>query len=291
MNNFPKIALGTWLMGGTKDPDPNNDDEADIKKIITAVKSGVSLIDTAQNYADGKAEELVGEALKRLTRNERIKVKILTKHSRLKINSPEEIRLAVENSFRRLDVEAIDYYLLHAPAPDDNIIKLKYFFDVVAEFIEDGRIKNIGVSNFSIEMLEYAKKISKYPITVNQVSLNIFNRKAIEDGLLTYCLKNKIAVQCYRSLAELSSKIESNKFITDLAFRYKISNYQIVLAYLFSKGTDITVSASTQEHWSEIFHASNLSLRQSDIDYLEDNIKSEPNPRKEMDDFIELKLN
>ena len=79
--DFPKIALGTWLMGGTRDPNPNNDDEADIQKILLAIKSGVKLIDTAQNYAGGKCEQLVGEALKMLEPEERKEIKKTTYES------------------------------------------------------------------------------------------------------------------------------------------------------------------------------------------------------------------
>ena len=60
---LPKLALGTWLMGGTKEPDPNNDDDRDIAVIKTAIDAGITLIDTAQNYADGRCEESVGEAI------------------------------------------------------------------------------------------------------------------------------------------------------------------------------------------------------------------------------------
>lgn len=62
-NQLSKLALGTWLMGGTKAPDPNNDDEKDISIIKTALESGITLIDTAQNYADGKCEGIVGQAI------------------------------------------------------------------------------------------------------------------------------------------------------------------------------------------------------------------------------------
>ena len=64
MNDLPKLALGTWLMGGAKDPDPANDDAKGIAAINLALDSGISLIDTAQNYAAGRCEEIIGEAIK-----------------------------------------------------------------------------------------------------------------------------------------------------------------------------------------------------------------------------------
>jgi 2,5-diketo-D-gluconate reductase B len=246
----------------------------------------------AQNYADGKAEEIVGQALKRLAPDERNKIRILTKHSRLKLSSPKEIRLAIEDSFNRLDVKVIDYYLLQAPALEDNANKLKYFFDVVAEFVEDGRIKNIGVSNFSIELLEYAAKISKDPITVNQVSLNIFNRKPIESGLLDYCLENNIAFQAYRSLAGSLKGLGEDPAIAKIADARGLTKAQAGLSYIFKKGADITISAGSKKHWQEIFQvADNNPLTSGDIEFIEQHIPSRPHPITDFDDFIDMKLN
>lgn len=292
MKDFPKVALGTWLMGGTKDPDRNSDDGADIKKILTAIKSGVTLVDTAQNYANGSAEELVGEAVRRLDYQEKSRVQILTKHSRLKLNSPEEIRSTIDDSFKRLKVDKIDYYLLHAPAHDDNATKLKYFFDVVDEFVSNGKIKNIGVSNFSIEMLEYARSVSQSPIKVNQVSLNIFNRKPIEAGLLEYCINNGIAFQAYRPLAASLDELESNETVAAISGKRAITKAQVALAYVLKKGADLTVSASSAKHWQEILAAADDNpLTQDDISMIEANIPSRPHSRTEYDDFIDMKLN
>jgi diketogulonate reductase-like aldo/keto reductase len=290
--DFPKIALGTWLMGGTGDPDPNNDDEADIQKILLAIKSGVKLIDTAQKYANGKCEELVGQALKRLDQGDRSNTKILTKHDASKLNSIKEIRSDIEGSFKRLEVDVIDYYLLHDSGESSNYYKLKDYFSLVSEFVDLGRIKNLGVSNFSIELTQYAKTLTKHPITVNQSSLNIFNRRAVDVGLLDYCLKNEIAFQAYRPLADLADKIRNNKIISSLARAKGIDNFQLSLAYLFKKGAAITISASSEDHWRKIKAvASKNLLTDEDIDFIEANIASEANPYSEMDSFIEAKLN
>ena len=288
--DFPKIALGTWLMGGTRDPNPNNDDEADIQKILLAVKSGVKLIDTAHTYAGGKCEQLVGEALKMLDPEERKDIKILTKHDRAKVNSEEEVAEAIEMSMRRLGVNTIDYYLLHSPAENGNRTKLKYFFNVVDRLVDEGVIKNIGVDNFSIEFLEYAMSLSRYPIVVNQCSLNIVNRLGMENGLLDFCNNNGVAYQAYRPIASILDDVMKNPFINSVADKYGVTPAQIAIAYLINKGSTITISASSAEHWAQIFAAEKIKLSDEDIIYLEDNIKSQPNPRLEYDSFLTMKL-
>ena len=164
--SFPRVALGTWLMGGTKEPDPNNDDEKDKAAIRTAIKAGVKLLDTAQNYAAGKAESLVGDTLAEREFHDR-DIQILGKQNRFKLDSAQQIRKEFEASLERLGIEYFDYYLLHAPNPD---IPVDEFFAVANELVKQGKIRNLGVSNFGIDMLVHAMAISEAPIVVNQLS-------------------------------------------------------------------------------------------------------------------------
>ena len=114
LTELPKLALGTWLMGGTKDPDPNNDDARDIAVIKLAIGSGIVLIDTAQNYAKGKCEELVGQAIVGYPRDT---VRLLTKQNTQKL-SFEQVVQGCHDSLERLGVTYLDYFVCHAPNPD-----------------------------------------------------------------------------------------------------------------------------------------------------------------------------
>ena len=288
--DFPKIALGTWLMGGTKDPDPNNDDEADIQKILLAVKSGVKLIDTAEGYASGKCEELIAEALRRLTSQERNDVEISVKHGRQEITSKEQVARAIDGNLERLGLDFVDYYLFYAPSSENSLLELEYFFDVANSYVKNGKIRNLGVSNFSKQMLERAMRISEAPITVNQCSLNIINRLGIENGLLDFCNNNGVAYQAYRPIASILDDVMKNPFINSVADKYGVTPAQIAIAYLINKGSTITISASSAEHWAQIFAAEKIKLSNEDIIYLEDNIKSQPNPRPEYDSFLKMEL-
>jgi diketogulonate reductase-like aldo/keto reductase len=134
--------------------------------------------------------------------------------------------------------------------------------------------------------------ISKYPIVVDQVSLNIFNRKPIEAGLLEYCISNDIAFQAYRPLAASLDQLESNNTVAAISKKRGITKAQVALAYILKKGANLTVSASSAKHWQEILAvAEDNPLTEGDIDIIEANIPSSPHPRTDYDDFIDAELN
>jgi len=259
---LPKLALGTWLMGGTKDPDPNNDDTRDIKVIKTAIESGVTLIDTAQNYADGRCEELVGEAIAELPRES---VQLLTKQNRLKL-SYDEVIAGCHDSLKRLSVECLDYFVCHAPNPDFELVD---FFKASNQLYKDGLIKNVGVSNFGIRSLQLAIVYSELPIALNQVSFSINDSDILSSGVYDFCLKQSIPIQAYRPLLEIKKEQDSYKLLQEIAKDMELTPHQVLVAYLNSyEGVSFTTRASTKEHWQQIKKALGVTLKPSDLEAL-----------------------
>jgi diketogulonate reductase-like aldo/keto reductase len=254
---LPKLALGTWLMGGTKDPDPNNDDAGDIKVIKTAIELGVSLIDTAQNYAGGKCEELVGQAIADLPRES---IQILTKQNRLKLSYDEVIE-GCHDSLRRLGVEYLDYFVCHAPNPD---FDLADFFKASNQLYKDGLIKQVGVSNFGVKSLKIALDTSELPIALNQVSFSINDSDILTSGVYDFCLKHKVPIQAYRPLVNIKEEKDSYRLLQEIAMDTKLTPHQVLIAYLNSyEGISFTTRASTAEHWQQIKDALEVTLEPS----------------------------
>ena len=257
--DLPKLALGTWLIGGTKEPDPNNDDAKDISVIQTAIDSGITLIDTAQNYAAGRCEELVGEAIATLPRES---VKILTKQSRLKL-SHEDVIQGCHDSLARLGVETIDYFVCHAPNAD---FDLKQFFKATNQLHKEGLIQNVGVSNFGVKSLQIAVDSSELPIALNQVSFSINDSDILTSGTYDFCLKHKIPVQAYRPLVDIQKEQDSYDLLLSIAKSSGLTPHQVLIAYLNSyEGVNFTLRASSEEHWQQIKDAINVSLEQGYI--------------------------
>lgn len=260
--SLPKIALGTWLMGGTKDPDPDNDDIKDIVVIKTAIDSGVTLIDTAQNYAAGKCEELVGKAIKNYPRET---VQILTKQQKSHLSYNDVIQ-GCRDSLTRIGVEYLDYFVCHAPNPD---FDLADFFKAANQLYKDGLIKNVGVSNFGVKSLQLAVKISDLPIALNQVSFSINDSDILTSGTYDFCVNHDIPIQAYRTLVDIKKEKDSYSLLLSIASRMNLSPQQILIAYLNSfSGVNFTLRASSKDHWQQIKDALKVSLASSDIEAL-----------------------
>jgi len=191
------IGFGAWAIGGgdwqfSWGPQDDNDSIAAIHR---AVDLGINWIDTAAIYGLGHSEEMVGRAVKSLSR----KPYIFTKCSmrwypdRTIYNSFKAASLAeeVEASLRRLGVDAIDLYQIHWPNPDSEI---EEGWEALARLREQGKIRWIGVSNFSVDQMKRAMKIA--PITSLQPPYSML-RRAIEAEILPFTLANGIGVINY----------------------------------------------------------------------------------------------
>jgi len=259
---LPKLALGTWLMGGTKYPDPNNDDARDISVIKTAIDSGVTLIDTAQNYADGKCEELVGQAIAGYPRE---KVQLLTKQRKLQLSYDQVIQ-GCHDSLKRLGVDYLDYFVCHAPNPD---FDLRDFFKASNQLYQDGLIRHVGVSNFGVRSLRTALEATELPIALNQVSFSVNDRDILTSGTYDFCVRHGIPIQAYRPLVDIRQEQDSYDLLVRIAQAMNITPHQVLIAYLNSyEGVNFTVRASSVEHWKQIREAFEISLAAADLEAL-----------------------
>lgn len=261
-DELPKLALGTWLMGGTKDPDPNNDDAKDISVIKLAINSDITLIDTAQNYAAGKCEELVGQAIAGYPRD---KVQLLTKQDTRKL-SYDQVVQGCHDSLKRLGTTYVDYFVCHAPNAD---FDLREFFKAGNQLYKDGLIRHIGVSNFGVKPLQTALEASELPIALNQVSFSINDSDILTSGTYEFCLRHNIPIQAYRPLVDIAKEQDSYDLLVRIAQDMKLTPHQVLIAYLNSyEGVSFTVRASSTEHWDQIKAALRIRLKASDVEEL-----------------------
>ncbi|KIE59074.1 general stress protein [Methylacidiphilum kamchatkense Kam1] len=190
-----RIALGTWVMGGWMWG--GIDEKEAIQAIIKAVEGGINIIDTAPIYGFGKAEEIVGKALRLLGKSKPIVIATkfgLEWNQRGEIrrnSSPTRIKQEIEDSLRRLGLSVIDIYQVHWP---DSKVPFEQTAECLWKLKEQGKIRAIGVSNFSPRQMELFKKAA--PIHTNQPPYNLFERE-IEKELLPYCIKERIATLTY----------------------------------------------------------------------------------------------
>ncbi len=192
------IGFGAWAIGGGNWEfawGPQDDDES-IAAIHRALDLGVNWIDTAAIYGLGHSEEVVGRALKS---HSGPKPLVFTKCSmrwhedRSIYRSLKAASLAeeLEGSLRRLGVETIDLYQVHWPDPEEEI---EEGWETLARFREQGKVRWIGVSNFSVEQMKRVQKIA--PITSLQPPYSMV-RRAIEEEVLPFTQANGIGAINY----------------------------------------------------------------------------------------------
>lgn len=189
------LGFGTWQAGDdTWGPDVRDEDCA--RGLARGAELGVNLVDTAENYGHGHAEEVVGRAL-RIAGRERVFV--ATKVSEHHLHA-EDVRKAWHGSARRLGVRFIDLYQVHWTDPYDQV-PLRQTMRAMERLEREGRIGAIGVSNFAVRDLEEARSsLSRTDIVSNQVQYNLLHRD-IEAEVLPYCQREGITVLAYSPLA------------------------------------------------------------------------------------------
>ncbi|MBN2764595.1 MAG: aldo/keto reductase [Bacteroidales bacterium] len=198
--------MGGWLWGGA-------DKNLAVKAVEKAIDLGMTSIDTAPAYGFGQSEELIGSVIK----SKRDKVQILTKYglrwnikkgefffdtkdnqgnsvAMYRSSGKESIIYECEQSLRRLKTDYIDLYQIHW---HDKTTPARETMEAVKSLIDSGKVRYAGVSNYSAELLEEARRTIS--LCSDQVPYSMVNR-AIETDLVPYCLKNKISILAYSPL-------------------------------------------------------------------------------------------
>lgn len=179
-----EVGLGTWGYRGGVGP------------LRRGLELGALFIDTAESYG---TEEVVGEAIRGMRDRVFLATKVSPEHFRY-----AQVLQAADASLRRLGVDAIDLYQLHCPNP---FVPLAETLAAMEKLVESGKIRFIGVSNFSAAQLKKAQKaLQKNRIVSNQVRYNLVDR-SIEPGLLPYCRDNGVTVIAYSPLARRFSRV------------------------------------------------------------------------------------
>jgi len=210
-----RIGLGTWAMGGWMWG--GGDDVEAIKTIRAALELGITLIDTAPAYGFGRAEELVGRAIAEHGGRERVLIATKTglgwhAGAVYRDASAERIRVDIESSLRRLGTSYIDIYQVHWPDPNTPIAEVA---EAMTELHRAGKIRAIGVSNFSPAQMKEFRKVA--PLHTAQPPYNLFER-GVERDVLSYCRARHVAVLAYGSLCRgllSGSMSRSSRFTGD----------------------------------------------------------------------------
>lgn len=253
----PAIGMGTWGIGGYFSGDSAGDDEA-IRALKRGIELGMYLIDAAEMYGAGHAEEIVGEAIRAFSREQ---VFLVSKVSPENLHYAEVIK-AAEKSLKRLQTDWIDLYLIHAPNPE---IPLQETMAAMERLVETELVRFIGVSNSSASLIKEATSyLSHNDIVVNQVEYSLLNR-SIERNILPYCAEQQITVMAYTPLAK--SMLSKFGFLREVGRKYNKTAAQVALNWLIAKEDVIAIpKAISIDHLEENAGAMGWRLSEDDIE-------------------------
>lgn len=260
---LPSLGLGTWEIGGRKEKDANYKDEnKDIEAIKQAYALGMTRFDTAEIYANGYAEEILGKAISEFDRS---KLFISSKVQSKNLGFDDVIK-SCEASLNRLKMDYLDLYMLHG---FNQAVSLEQTMKAMDLLKERGLIKNIGVCNFAVKTFIEAQKLANNKIVLNQVHYNLIFREPVVGGVLEYCQKNDVIMEAWRPLQQGNLTKHGIQIVDEMCKKYNKTPSQIAINWMISQENVVTLfKTSAIEHLQENFGAIGWEMEKNDVDLL-----------------------
>ncbi len=259
---IPALGLGTWHMG--EDPSRR---KAEVAALQLGLDLGLTLIDTAEMYGDGGAEEVVGEAVAGRRDQVFVVSKVLPSNA-----SRAGTIAACERSLKRLKTERIDLYLLHWRSR----ARLSEVVDAFEALSRAGKIRHWGVSNLDRSDMEELSALPRGDrVQVDQVLYNP-SRRGVEVDLLPWCRERRIAVMAYSPIEE--GRLVHHRALGAIAARHGATPAQVALAWVLRRdGVCAIPKAVSRQHLEENRAALDLRLTREDLAELD---RAFPPPRE-----------
>lgn len=251
------IGIGTWGFGAYPTYSPGT--EGEISAIRHAVSLGQNHIDTAEMYENGGAEQLVGQAIASLGREELFIASKLWKNHVAK----STVRPAVKAMLRRLNTDYLDMLYIHAPwfdAPWQEAIPQ------IDELIDEGLVRHFGVSNFNTARLQEALDRTSHTITANQMHFSCIHQQEVTPELRQLCETNGVTIVSYMPLEKGDAL--NNSAVTKLALQKRVSTAQVALAWVLANQALPIPKASNVRHIEQNAKAHQIQLLPEEISYL-----------------------
>ncbi|HEY0351618.1 MAG TPA: aldo/keto reductase [Gemmatimonadales bacterium] len=251
---IPVLGQGTWHMA-----EEARRWQQEISALRVGLDLGLTLIDTAEMYADGRAEELVGEAIAGRRDEVFLVSKVLPEHA-----TKRGTVAACERSLRRLRTDRLDLYLLHWR---ENV-PLEATLEGFGALIRAGMIRNWGVSNFDVsDMQELERLPGGTSVAADQVLYNL-QRRGIEWNLLPWCRARRIPIMAYSPIEQ--GRMLKHPTLKKVATRHGATPAQVALAWLLRQELLCAIpKAGTPEHVRENRAALQVRLTDQDLTELD----------------------
>jgi diketogulonate reductase-like aldo/keto reductase len=252
---IPALGMGTWQMG-----ESSAQQKQEVAALRHGLDLGMTLIDTAEMYGEGGAEEVVGEAISPNRPSVFLVSKVYPHNA-----SRQGTIAACERSLKRLKTDYLDLYLLHWRGS----VPLAETLEALQTLKKTGKIRAYGVSNFDLDDMEAAVMLKHGDgIATNQVLYNLM-RRGVEWDLLPWCRQKKIPIMAYSPVEQ--GRLLNHRALQTLAEQHGVTSAQIAIAWLLHQPQVIVIpKSSTIAHVEQNYAALNLQLSTKDLAYLDD---------------------
>lgn len=254
----PAIGIGTWNMGSSRDTK-----DLQIATIRSGIEAGARVIDTAEMYGSGDSEILVGKAIKPYPREQMFLIsKFLPSNA-----TKNRIEKSLDHSLKNLQTDYLDLYLYHWRG----ITPLLETVTALQRLQDSGKIRAWGVSNFDTSDLEELWQLPNGKnVQTNEVLYNLANR-GIDFDLIPWQKDHHLPLIAYSPVgsgtaASHGKSIKSDPQVQAIAQKYKVSSYQIMLAWVIRNGFTIAIpQTNNPEHMKDNIAAAKIKLTASDL--------------------------
>lgn len=260
--SMPVYGLGTWGMGGGWNESDTSNDDVFTDAIRSAIDHGITHIDTAELYGGGHAEELIARAKDGLDRKSLLLAsKVLTGME----DGYDGVLRACEATLQRLKTDYLDLYMLHR-CPDHDLEGVMQALD---RLVEEGAVRNIGVSNFTVNRFQKAQSLASNKLVCNQLHYSLECREIIDKGILEYSQHNDVIVTAWGPLSK--GVMSDAPILHEIANKYGKTPYQAALNWLiYQKNVVVIPKTSSVAHLQENLGALGWSLEADDWQRLAD---------------------
>jgi diketogulonate reductase-like aldo/keto reductase len=263
---FP-IGIGTWNIGGRFNPDtptakykgaePSYDNEEnELEALRYSVLKGQNNFDCAELYGAFHTDEVVGKAIAGF---ERADLYIADKLWKTSVGKGL-VRPTVEKMLKKLGTNYLDMLYIHAPWAE---VSWQEAIPQIDQLIDEGIVREFGVSNFTVADMREVQKVAKHPIAVNQMNYNVLYKDEVNEEFLKFCRENNVQIIAYQPVKR--QEVLENTVIQDIAEAHKVSPAQVALAWLLSKGALPIPKATNKKHIDENVASVEMVLSEDDL--------------------------
>jgi diketogulonate reductase-like aldo/keto reductase len=266
---FP-IGIGTWNIGGVWNPnDPTakykgaepsyDNEEHEIEAMRYSISKGQNHIDCAELYGGFHTDEVVGKAIAGLKREDLYIADKLWKTS----VGEGLVRATVEEMLKKLGTDYLDMLYIHAPWDD---VVWQEAIPQIDELIDEGIVRNFGVSNFTVANMQQARQIAKHPIVANQMNYNVLYQEEVDQEFRDYCKENNIQIVAYQPIKR--QEVLDNDAVQSIAKAHNATAAQIALAWLLAQDVLPIPKAINKSHIDENVKAVSVVLSEQELELL-----------------------